>query len=66
MYSKEYGEIFEGDARWKSMPVPEGDLYKWEEKSTYIKLPHFFDNMPKDAAAARGYSRRARVGQARR
>ena len=47
MYSKEYGEIFEGDARWKSMPVPEGDLYKWDEKSTYIKLPPFFDDMPK-------------------
>ncbi len=51
MYSKEYGEIFEGDERWKSLPVPEGDLYKWEEKSTYIKLPPFFDNMPKTPPA---------------
>jgi aconitate hydratase len=51
MYSKEYGEIFEGDERWKSLPVPEGDLYKWEENSTYIKLPPFFDNMPKTPPA---------------
>src|SRR2546425_314304 len=46
-YSKQYSEVFEGDARWKSMPVPEGDLYQWDPKSTYIKLPPFFENMPK-------------------
>ena len=46
-YRKEYGEVFEGDARWKGMPVPEGDLYKWESGSTYIKLPPYFENMPK-------------------
>ncbi len=47
MFRKEYGEVFEGDAHWKSMPVPEGDLYKWDPKSTYIKLPPYFENMPK-------------------
>jgi aconitate hydratase len=46
-YNKEYGEVFEGDARWKSMPVPEGDLYKWDPHSTYIKLAPYFENMPK-------------------
>jgi aconitate hydratase len=46
-YRKEYDEVFEGDARWKAMPVPEGDLYKWEDNSTYIKLPPYFENMPK-------------------
>ena len=35
MYRKEYGNVFEGDAHWKSMPVPEGDLYRWDpEEST--------------------------------
>src|ERR1700675_4152426 len=47
MYSKEYANVFEGDAHWKSMPVPEGDLYRWDPKSTYIKQPPFFENMPK-------------------
>jgi aconitate hydratase len=47
MFAKEYGEVFEGDARWKSLPVPEGDLYAWDAKSTYIKLPNYFENMPK-------------------
>jgi aconitate hydratase len=47
MYRKEYGNVFEGDAHWKSMPVPAGDLYKWDAKSTYIKQPPFFEDMPK-------------------
>jgi len=46
-YRKEYAGVFEGDARWKAMPVPEGDLYQWDPNSTYIKLPPYFDNMPK-------------------
>jgi aconitate hydratase len=50
-YLKQYGEVFEGDAHWKSMKVPEGDLYAWDLKSTYIKLPPYFENMPKQPAA---------------
>jgi aconitate hydratase len=51
MYVKQYGEVFEGDAHWKSMKVPEGDLYQWDPKSTYIKLPPYFENMPKTPPA---------------
>src|SRR6202041_959536 len=51
MYRKEYANVFEGDAHWKSMPVPEGDLYRWDPKSTYIKQPPFFENMPKTPPA---------------
>jgi aconitate hydratase len=47
MYHKQYGEVFEGDAHWKSMKIPQGDLYQWDPKSTYIKLPPYFDGMPK-------------------
>jgi aconitate hydratase len=47
MYNKQYGEVFEGDAHWKSMKIPQGDLYKWDPQSTYIKLPPYFENMPK-------------------
>jgi aconitate hydratase len=50
-YRKEYSEVFEGDAHWKGMHVPEGDLYKWEANSTYIKLPPYFENMPKNPPA---------------
>jgi aconitate hydratase len=51
MYSRQYAQVFEGDAHWKSMPVPQGDIYKWDPNSTYIKMPPYFDNMPKDPAA---------------
>src|ERR1700719_824979 len=51
MCSKQYAQVFEGDAHWKSMPVPAGDIYQWDPKSTYIKMPPYFDNMPKEAPA---------------
>src|SRR6201993_834368 len=50
-YRKEYSEVFEGDARWKGIHIAEGDLYKWDANSTYIKLPPFFENMPKNPPA---------------
>jgi len=50
-YRKEYSEVFEGDARWKAMPVPAGDLYQWDANSTYIKMPPYFENMPKNPPA---------------
>ena len=50
-YSKVYSEIFAGDAHWQSMPIPQGDIYKWDPKSTYIKLPPYFENMPKTPPA---------------
>jgi aconitate hydratase len=51
MYQKEYGEVFQGDEHWRGLPVPEGDIYAWEAKSTYIKRPPFFDNMTKTPPA---------------
>jgi aconitate hydratase len=51
MYSKEYGEVFRGDDRWRSLPIPEGSLYDWNAQSTYIARPPFFDGMPKEPAA---------------
>ncbi len=45
MFEKQYSEVFEGDARWRSLPVPAGGTYKWDERSTYIKRPPYFDAM---------------------
>jgi len=50
MYHKEYGEVFQGDASWRGLKTPEGDLYAWEDKSTYIKNPPFFENITKAPA----------------
>jgi aconitate hydratase len=50
MFHKEYGEVFAGDSHWKSLPVPTGDRFKWEERSTYVKHPPYFVDMkPKPA-----------------
>jgi aconitate hydratase len=45
MFHKEYAEVFEGDAQWRSMPVPTGGLFPWTDGSTYIKRPPYFDAM---------------------
>ena len=43
-FREEYGRVFDGDAHWQQMPVPTGDLYAWDAKSTYIQSPPFFDD----------------------
>jgi aconitate hydratase len=45
MFRQEYAKAFEGDANWQTMPVPKGDIYVWDAKSTYIKRPPYFDHM---------------------
>ena len=50
MYHKEYGEVFQGDASWRGLKIPEGDLYAWDDKSTYIKNPPFFEKITKTPA----------------
>jgi len=47
MFRTQYADVFTGDAHWRALPIPEGDLYAWDSKSTYIKNPPYFDNMPK-------------------
>jgi aconitate hydratase len=46
MFKKEYADVFTGDQRWQALPIPEGDLYVGDSKSTYIKHPTFFEEMP--------------------
>jgi aconitate hydratase len=45
MFRTQYEQAFEGDASWRSMPVPTGEIYQWDERSTYIKKPPYFDEM---------------------
>ncbi|MBT8138239.1 MAG: aconitate hydratase AcnA [Gammaproteobacteria bacterium] len=42
----EYGRIFEGDDKWKSMPAPTGTLFDWTDDSTYVREPPFFIDFP--------------------
>ena len=45
-YDLEYGRIFEGDDKWKSMPAPTGTLFDWSDDSTYVREPPFFMDFP--------------------
>lgn len=42
MFHKEYAEVFEGDAKWKAIQIPQSQTYAWDEQSTYIRHPPFF------------------------
>ena len=44
-FAAQYAEVFEGDAQWKSIRIPTGSIYQWEDSSTYIKRPPYFDDM---------------------
>jgi aconitate hydratase len=52
MFKKEYGEVFEGDERWKKMPTPEGELFAWDANSTYVREAPYFTGMTRTPAAA--------------
>jgi aconitate hydratase len=45
MFSKSYADVFQGDERWRSLAVPKGQTYLWEEDSTYIRRAPYFDDM---------------------
>jgi aconitate hydratase A / 2-methylisocitrate dehydratase len=45
MYTREYAEVFAGDDRWRSLPVPAGGMFTWDPASTYVRRPPFFDGL---------------------
>ena len=47
MFTDEYSEVFAGDEAWNEMPVPEGDTYAWDPQSSYVKLPPYFVELPR-------------------
>ena len=45
MYTRDYADVFAGDERWKSLPTPEGDVFEWDDASTYVRRPPYFEGM---------------------
>ncbi|QNR95928.1 aconitate hydratase AcnA [Stenotrophomonas sp. 169] len=45
MFKQNYADVFKGDSRWNTIASPDGDLYEWDDGSTYIKNPPYFDGM---------------------
>jgi aconitate hydratase len=50
MFIEEYGRIYEGDDHWESLRTPAGARYQWDEDSTYVRRPPFFDGVRAEPA----------------
>ncbi len=48
MFARTYADVFSGDAAWRELPVPEGDLFAWDPDSTYVRRPPYFDGMQRE------------------
>ncbi|HWC36733.1 MAG TPA: aconitate hydratase [Mycobacteriales bacterium] len=49
-FASSYADVFAGDERWQSLDVPSGDAFEWDEASTYVRRPPYFDGMPAEPA----------------
>ena len=50
MFQRQYANVFEGDERWRSLPVPTGNLFEWDQQSTYVRKPPFVENITREPA----------------
>jgi aconitate hydratase A / 2-methylisocitrate dehydratase len=53
MFRSSYADVFAGDARWQSLPIPEGSGFQWDDASTYIRKPTFLEGMTMTPPPAR-------------
>ncbi|HEY3165010.1 MAG TPA: aconitate hydratase [Candidatus Limnocylindrales bacterium] len=53
LFRRTYAVVFEGDERWEALPIPAGDRYDWDPRSTYIAKPPFFDGLTAKPAPVR-------------
>ena len=49
LFKEYYASVFDGDERWRAIPVPAGDTYAWDSDSTDVQLPPFFDGLTPEA-----------------
>jgi aconitate hydratase len=47
MFSKGYANVFDGDHNWQDLEIPEADMFAWDDTSTYVRQPPYFDGMPR-------------------
>ena len=45
LFERTYASVFEGDDRWRALPIPEGDRYVWDPASTYVARPPYFEGL---------------------
>jgi aconitate hydratase len=51
MFRQQYAKVFDGDALWQKLPVPKGERFAWDEKSTYIQRPPFLEGIAREPGA---------------
>ena len=51
MFTDDYSDVFAGDERWQSLPTPDAQVFEWEEDSTYVRKPPYFEGMGLEPAA---------------
>ncbi|MDR0989795.1 MAG: aconitate hydratase AcnA [Propionibacteriaceae bacterium] len=56
MYQRRYADVFAGDDRWQALEVPAGQVFAWDEASTYIRQAPYFDNLTAQPAPLRDIS----------
>ncbi len=66
MFREKYADVFQGTEAWNAIPVSEGELYLWEESSTYIQEPPFFLDLQREPPPHHGDTRSARFSRVRR
>ena len=50
MFTKDYADVFTGDDRWRALETPEGDTFEWDQESTYVRKPPYFEGMQAEPA----------------
>ncbi|MEU3190308.1 aconitate hydratase AcnA [Streptomyces sp. NPDC006992] len=50
MFTKDYADVFAGDAQWQALPVPTGNTFEWDAESTYVRKPPYFEGMGMEPA----------------
>lgn len=50
LFEQDYADVFAGDHRWQGLDTPEGDTFEWDEDSTYVRKPPYFDGMTMETA----------------
>ncbi len=66
LFRATYATVFDGDDRWRALPIPAGDRFAWDPASTYLARPPFLEGVPAEPAPVTRHRRRPGAGRPRR
>ena len=56
MFTRTYADVFTGDPAWRELPIPEGNLFAWDPRSTYVRQPPYFEGMSPEPEPVEDFS----------